>query len=283
MKGRTIAVTTLVLIAALAIPLAAWETEGHNFITSHAIGLLPEPLKSAFTKNRAYLLSHDLDPDRWKLSMPLESPHHYIDLDNLDKPPFNEIPRDYDEAAIKFGKDKLDRNGTVPWVIERHYKLLVTAFRGLARRPSDQPLFEAAILAHYVEDAHVPFHGNANYDGQLTEQKGIHSRFEGEIVRRFIALQSLGKLPLEPKYEIVHVAAFNWSIESFGLTEALLKADLEAKAKAGDYNDKYFEEFKKVAVPIAKQRLEQGAQRLASLWAQAYEEAGKPDLGKLGY
>ena len=79
------------------------------------------------------------------------------------------------------------------------------------------------------------------------------------------------------------VAAFNWSIESFGLTEALLKADLEAQAKAGDYNDQYYDEFKKVAVPIARQRLEQGAQRLASLWTQAYEEAGKPDVSRLSY
>lgn len=279
-KRNTIIIANALAIALVA-PLAAWDTEGHHLITEQAVSLLPEPLKSLFMKHKAYLIAHDLDPDRWKLSMSWEQPHHFIDLDNLDKPPFSEIPRDYDKAVEKYGKDKLDKNGTVPWVIERRYGDLVRAWRGLARRPSDQPLFESAILAHYVEDAHVPFHANANYDGQLTGQKGIHERFEGEIVRRFINLPSLKPLPLEPKYDKVHLAAFGWSFESFAFTEALLKADLAAKEKAKDYNDAYYAEFRKVAEPIAVKRLEQGAQRLASLWWQAYEEAGQPDLSRI--
>ena len=41
--------------------------------------------------------------------------------------------------------------------------------------------FFSSIVSHYVSDGHVPFHAALNYDGQLTGQTGIHSRFEAEL------------------------------------------------------------------------------------------------------
>src|SRR5690606_18469221 len=43
------------------------------------------------------------------------------------------------------------------------------------------------ILSHYVADAHVPLHAVLNYDGQLSGQRGFHSRWESQMVERFEA------------------------------------------------------------------------------------------------
>jgi len=267
---------------ALVNPLGAWQSEGHNLVTAHAIKHLPEPLRSAFRKHKQYLQAHDLDPDRWKPGNFFEGPLHFIDLDKFGTAPrFTEIPRELTEAEKKFGKQEFARYGTVPWVIAKRTEQLVKAFKFLERRPNDQPLFEAAVLSHYVGDCHVPFHACLNYDGQLTNQKGIHARFEGEVVRRFLKPTSLKVRAFEPITGPVHEAAFGWSVESFSYVDRILKADAEAKAQAGDYNDAYYEAFQTTALPIIQQRIEQAAARLAALWQRAWEEAGKPDVNRV--
>ena len=64
------------------------------------------------------------------------------------------------------------------------FERLVGAFEGAGRQETwslENIKLMSAVLAHYVADAHVPFHAVVNYDGQLTGQRGIHSRFESEL------------------------------------------------------------------------------------------------------
>ena len=79
-------------------------------------------------------------------------------------------------------------NGTVPWRTEEMYGNLRRAFEAYARRGSFgrfDIMHYSAWLAHYVSDAHVPFHAIVNYDGQLTGQHGIHTRFESFMFERY--------------------------------------------------------------------------------------------------
>tara|TARA_B100000900_G_scaffold381441_1_gene367882 strand:- start:461 stop:703 length:243 start_codon:yes stop_codon:yes gene_type:complete len=43
----------------------------------------------------------------------------------------------------------------------------------------------AADIGHYVADACVPLHTISNYDGQFTNQKGIHALWESRIPELF--------------------------------------------------------------------------------------------------
>src|SRR5207247_2351810 len=65
--------------------------------------------------------------------------------------------------------------GRLPWRVGEVYRELVAAFRD---RDPARILERAAILGHYVGDAHVPLHAALNYDGQLTGQTGIHNRWD---------------------------------------------------------------------------------------------------------
>ena len=227
---------------------------------------------------RQYLIDHSLDPDNWRRFDRSEGPRHYLNIDNYgSEAPFPALPRDRKKADALFGKAFIIKGGLAPWTIEHRYRLLVAAFR---RRDARDIVFQSAILGHYVGDVHVPVHATANYDGQLTKQKGLHGRFESEMVDRSI---DESQLEIAGARRIANPtdAAFNWIIDSWKMCEPVFKADLDASAKDALYGTEYYEIFTPRALPIAKSRLESAASDLGSLWYSAWLEAGRPALPRL--
>ena len=83
----------------------------------------------------------------------------------------------------------IHEQGLLPWRTAEFYGRLQREFESLKRQPPpgyalDNIALYAAVLAHYVADGHVPLHAVVNYDGQLTEQQGLHSRWETELFER---------------------------------------------------------------------------------------------------
>lgn len=50
------------------------------------------------------------------------------------------------------------------------------------RRDFSRALLVAADLGHYVGDGHQPLHVTQNYDGDMTNQSKIHSRYETTLI-----------------------------------------------------------------------------------------------------
>ena len=82
--------------------------------------------------------------------------------------------------------NELMAHGVVPYFIPVQYNRLVHAF--LDNDPK-QVLRLAADLGHYVADAHVPLHATMNYNGQMTDQVGIHAFWESRIPELFAESQ----------------------------------------------------------------------------------------------
>ncbi len=78
--------------------------------------------------------------------------------------------------------------GRLPWRTEEIYKLLVARFQEAGKNPhgfgAENAVYLSAFIAHYIEDAHQPFHGVSTTTARSTNQRGIHSRFETELVLR---------------------------------------------------------------------------------------------------
>jgi hypothetical protein len=200
-------------------------------------------------------------------------------MDAYGAPPFPDLPRDYDVAVARYGREFVDRNGQLPWRISEVYGNLVRAFEEVKKGTSpyalDNAAFHAAVLAHYVGDAHVPFHAILNYDGQLTNQHGVHARFESELVRRF-----RGQLQVKPEPMAPVLAprdfAFATLSDSFALAGPLLEADRQAIGEGTAYDDAYFDRFFAAARPTLEARLSRAASAIAATIAGAWETAGKP-------
>ena len=244
----TACVTAGVLVSTAGT--GAWGMDVHRWITERAIDGLPEPIKPFFVAERAFISEHSVDPDLWRTvdlrgDRGEEPPNHFLDMDFEEgsKAPFLNIPREYDAYVAKYGVGPANRYGRAPWRAAGILTELVRGFKegGQPKAPhaARNARYYVAVLAHYIEDAHQPFHAVISYDGQATNQRGIHSRFETELV-----LRNQKTLKLEP-VKITAIPAFRDYIfqtllESQALAEGVLAADRKATEGREFYDDANF-------------------------------------------
>ncbi|HET7695865.1 MAG TPA: hypothetical protein VFK57_09175 [Vicinamibacterales bacterium] len=279
-KMLPVALAALALFAVRPLPLQAWGFNGHRFITDRAIELLPAEIRPFFQANRVALVEHSIDPDTYRtMGFTEEPPRHFLDMDAYGPFPFANLPRDYNEAVAVRGRDFVIKNGTVPWRTEEVYGMLRTAFKDLPTAPyaRDNVKLFSSVLSHYVGDSHQPFHAAVNYDGQLTNQHGIHSRFETELFDRYRDRLRVTPAPAAP---VADVRAFMFTTlsDSFQLVDAILAADLAAVNGRTHYDDGYFAQMFEKTGPIMEKRLSGAVTAVASLITSAWIEAGRPAL-----
>lgn len=259
----------LLLIAAKA---AAWGPVGHSEVNVDAIDGLPSPLYEFFDARAVVLDDHASDPDAWKARNASEGPNHYIDIDALAPFPFQDFPTDLDEAYRRFGEDAVAANGFLPWRIAEYVDKLTEDFRD--GRWSRAPL-TAAALGHYVGDLHQPLHTTKNHDGDLTGNKGVHLRFEDDMVERF---QESFDIRVEKAVYVKDPVAFALEAVRSGYpgVDLIMKADKAAEKAAGNDDDLYYRKLYEGTWGLVSDRVSKASSALASLIYTAWVDAGKP-------
>jgi hypothetical protein len=279
---KTLFAAALVLTIAWPSSAFAWGFAGHKLIMSRAIDLLPPELKPFFDHFREEIVIRVTDPDLWRNIGWDEDQNHFVDfgVPEFGRFPFAELPRDYDKAVEKFGVAFLKKEGTLPWREQEEFGNLRRAFEGFKRSSpyatSDATVF-AAIAAHYIQDAHQPFHATDNFDGAQTGNNGIHARFERDLIERF---ESKLTLTPAPPRAIANSrdAAFDALLSSYQLVAPILAADKAAIAGKDTYDDDYFQKFFTAVKPILERRLSEAITATAGVIIGAWEQAGKPTL-----
>jgi hypothetical protein len=266
----------------LPAPAFAWGVVGHRLIMARAIDLLPPELKPFFLKHRDEIVVRAIDPDTWRVAGWPENAHHFVDfgVPEYGKYPFDALPRDYDAALQKFGRATLERNGLLPWRFVEFYGQLRRSFESVRRQSpyaaSDLRLFSPA-AAHYIQDAHQPFHATDNHDGQLTGQRGIHARFETALVERFQSRLTLAPPAPKPLADPRDVS-FRVLLDSYQLVDGILQADKKASTGKETYDDDYYEKFFSAVKPVLDRRISEAISATASLIIGAWEAAGRPEV-----
>jgi hypothetical protein len=283
MGKRAPALLVCVLSVLVPVRAFAWGAAAHRLIMSRAIDLLPPELKPFFEHYRDEIVLRSNDPDLWR-NVPFEEedPNHFINFGapEYGKPPFAELPRERWTAVARFGQATVLRLGVLPWRIEEIAGSLRRGFEGMGRRGlydiSNVVLF-SAVAGHYMQDATQPFHTSLNYDGQLTGNFGIHSRFERDLVEKFAPRIQLTPDPPQPITNARDVA-FDTVMQSYGLVDRIVAADKAAIGNKDTYDDGYFEKFFTAVQPIVEQQLSTAISRTAGLIVGAWQQAGRPAL-----
>jgi hypothetical protein len=136
----------------------------------------------------------------------------------------------------------------------------------------------AADLGHYVGDGHMPLHLTLNYDGQLTEQKGIHSRYESKMFGLY-ADSIIVKRSRLHKVKDVSRYVFDYMYINYQYKDSLLNADQFAYEKANkEYNDVYYQTLWQKTKGFTNKMIEGSSKSLAELIRQAWIEAGRPKI-----
>ncbi len=285
-----------ILALLILLVCCSWGFLGHKTIHQITAYALPKKLSTFFMKNEDYMVYNSVRPDVRRNTDKTEAPKHFIDLDApvYGKDPLNAIPQDWDSAVKKYSVDTLKEYGTLPWVVVDMQEKLTNAFRS---KMKDSILFYAADLGHYVSDAHVPLHTSYNYDGQLTNQKGLHSLWETAVPEMNIESYNLhtkhkAKYIKDPLAEIwKKIAATNQLLDgvfkeeinaSVGFTE---ERKFKRSERFGQMRKNYTGEFAKaygerLGNTINNQMI-LSSESVADFWYTAWVNAGKPDLSDL--
>jgi len=244
---------------------------------------MPEPVRAFFLAHQSALAEHSIDPDLWRKEDKAEGPRHFLDMDYeaFGKYPFTELPRDFDAAIAKFGKETFDKVGYLPWQVDDFMTRVVEAMRS-GDATTMIPLLGA--YAHYIEDAHMPLHAVVNYDGQLTNQKGIHGRWEWNLVERNKSTLEAAVLADPTRVRVVESPrdlTFEVLLDSYAHHFALLNADRRAAQgieEPLETSDTYFARLWELSGDLCIRQMSEAATQVASLWLTAWERAGRPAL-----
>lgn len=270
-----------VLLATLLTPApaSAWGFEVHRFIMDRAIALLPPGIRPVFERHRDMAMERAIDPDTWvQVGFEDEAPRHFLNLDSegYGAYPFTGLPRAYDAAVRKFGEARVLRNGTLPWRAQDFYDRVVREFADLRSRNNRGAELDAvrlsAALTHYIADAYVPLHAVVDYDGQSTNQRGVHGRFETSLFQRFGRRLAIAPAPLSPIRQMRdHV--FDALVAGTRLVPGVLDADRRAKQGRASYDDAYYDAFFAGARPTLERRLNEAIAAAAASIAGAWEQS----------
>jgi hypothetical protein len=282
--------TLLILVSQVAFGWGFWA---HKVINKQAVALLPEPLKGFYEKHVDYVTGHASDPDIRRDEVKDEGYQHYIDMDRYGTYPNFGIPHSYADAVKKYGADVVLKNGVVPWRVGIDEDSLTAAMKA-----NDVPLILhlSADLGHYVGDMNVPLHTTQNYDGQMTGNIGVHSRWESGIPEHFGDKYGFAGIDsvIYIKDPVEH--AFQVLDHSYSLIDEIFRADSLAKVgiprdslyhvnkengrKVYVYSSQYYDKFNAELNGMVESQMRRAVREVASYWYTAWVNAGKPKFGE---
>lgn len=237
----------------------SWGFFAHKEINRLAVFTLPSEMMPVYKRNIEHLTSQAIAPDMRRFASSNEGIRHYLDADHWGETPFEDVPRQWSNAILKFadyytlspsdttlirsanhdllphrlefitpetvnpdslndvflrnyGWDLYDKS----WVlakdsvgdfidVEHEFDslLIVDRFSSFGISPYNlmdvhrrltrafeehdlkKILWYSADMGHYMADMHVPLHTTENYNGQLTNQVGIHAFWESRLPELF--------------------------------------------------------------------------------------------------
>ncbi len=267
----------------------SWGFHAHKKINETAVFLLPTEI-SGFYKNHIHTLTERAtDADKRCYVDTTEAPRHYIDLDRYEEG-IDSIPIHWSKAREKYTERKLLLTGIVPWQIWRSYQNLVQA---LTKKDINMIIKHSADIGHYIADAHVPLHTTSNYNGQQTNQIGIHAFWETRLPEMFMAQYDLF---IGPASYIHDPLQQGWDIvrESHALVDSVLDIEKKLSARFNEtarktyltrnnqvvltYSDKYARTYHEALNGMVEKRLRASIRQVASFWYSAWVDAGQPGL-----
>lgn len=273
-------------------PAYSWGFFAHQKINRMAVFTLPEEMIGFYKQHIEYISQHAVDPDKRRYANADEAARHYIDIDHYGQFPFDSVPKFWKAAIKKYSEDTLKAYGIVPWHIEKMVYRLTEAFKD---ENLDLILHYSADLGHYIGDSHVPLHTTENYNGQMTNQKGIHGFWESRIPEMksegydyWIGKAKYIEKPIDAAWNAIKTS--HSAVDSVLKFEAALNLKYPQDKKYSFenrgatimkvYSKEYTEDYDQLLNGMVERRMRAAIITVGSLWYTAWVNAGKPDLNR---
>jgi hypothetical protein len=252
----------------------AWGPTAHQIVNTWAVQTLPPEIRTFFENNRQFLVEHSNDADELMKTDRYERMRQYIYLDKYGVFPYPTLPHGYEQAKEKLGSWRINRDGVLPWQIGEFSLRLTKAMKA---GNWEEVKLDAAALAHYVADAHDPLHTTQNFDGQLTLQSGLSSRFDIHLFERYSKFFIMHPENAE-KIDDPTEYAFQTCLATNVWVNLVVWSDLRSRESLADYNDEYYDRFYNQVGTTVVREINAAAHDAGSYWYTAWLNAGRPQL-----
>ena len=275
----------IIIVFIVAYSALSWGFYGHKKINKHAVLILPSPLINIYKKNIIFITEHSVDADKKRYSIETEKYNHYIDLDSYETP-IDSIPRTWQKVNENFNKDSILKHGILPW------NILFVKFQ--LQKAFEENNFEkimqlSANLGHYIGDIHVPLHTTKNYNGQLTNQHGIHALWESRMVelyskewKLYTGQASYIEKPskviwesLKESYSLVR-QVFEYETLASNITTNKFAFETVNQQVKKVYSHEFCDNYKKLLEKMIENRLKSAISLTSSMWYTCWVDAGQP-------
>lgn len=270
-----------------------WGFWAHKRINRLAVLRLPKEMQYFYKKHIEYLTENATNPDRRRYSVVGEAERHYIDLDVHGDSATLILPKYWKDAVQKLGEDSLRKHGIVPWYIQTAAFQLTEAFKV---RNADRILRISADLGHYIADAHVPLHTTKNYNGQLSNQEGIHAFWESRLPELFAEEYEIWIG--EPVYHAdIGLQAWKTVRESHVASDSVFDFERQLSANfdpvkkysyelrnnvlTRSYSREFSEKYHQMLGGQVERRMKASVKMVGDIWYSCWINAGQPDLKEL--
>jgi hypothetical protein len=283
----------VVVLSLCSVQSWAWGFWAHKRLNRLAVFTLPPEMIAFYKAHIQYLTEHAVDPDKRRYAVDGEDIKHFIDIDHYGVYPFENVPRKWENAVEVFSEDTLRSYGIVPYSLPWEIAKLTRAFQD---KNLGEILRLSADVGHYTGDSHVPLHTSVNYNGQLTDQKGIHGFWESRIPELFG--EGYNFLVGRAYYVAdIEMEIWNTVLESHAAVDSVLSFEKQlSKTCPPDkkycyesrnavtirtYSREYAKAYEQMLGGQIERRMRQSILRIGSLWYTAWKNAGSPDLSEL--
>lgn len=190
-----------------------------------------------------------------------------------------------------FAKDRLSSIGILPWHLQAMQYRLTRAFEA---KDVNAILRLSSDFGHYIGDAHVPLHTTRNYNGQYTNQRGIHGFWESRLPELFSESQYDYFVGTAEYIENPTEHYWNIILESHQLVDSVLLIE-QALRKQFDEDEIYCyetvgnntirtycqgfsEAYHTRMQGMVETRMKKAIKAVGDAWFTAWIDAGQPDL-----
>ena len=262
------------LLLASPTPGWAWGFATHHYIAQNYSKHLPAYMDGLAAYD-GVVDAHVTDPDTRRPTTPAEEFRHYIDIDSYPEFLAGALPHDRAVLEAQYGAQTVLEIGIVPWAVAEVTATLAQQFQ--ANQWSAAAL-TIADLCHYVGDATQPLHCTKNYNGQLTGNTGIHSRYESTMMSGHIGDLNTPVMAIADYASPVD-ALFGIVSGSWDRLDDVLQADNTAKAASGgSYNSVYYASLWNSTQAFTRTRVDSACVATASFVYTAWIDAGRPAI-----
>lgn len=284
----------LSLIFIFSIPeLGAWGFFAHRRINRLAVFSLPPEMIGFFKSNIEFITENAVNPDRRRYAVIGEAEKHFLDADAYGDSAVYTLPRYWNQALEKFTEEELRQHGIGPWNAYHTKIQLTEAFK---KKDTKAILRLSADIGHYIADINVPLHTTKNYNGQLSNQYGIHAFWESRVPELlsddFDFFVGKAEYLEKPQFEawdaiiVAHMALDSVLNFEKTLTKSFAEDKKYSYEERGGISTKVYSRdftiaYNNLLSGQVERQMRKSIKMIADFWYTAWIDAGQPDLNSL--